>query len=190
MRPLLAITISCVLLGGTWAYLRFAASVHRDPAPYRTELADEIYTLEVLRTSALQPGPKIPGLSPNPSLNPTANSQSKSTSSSLSQLTSTHSLKITFNGEPVYLSNSELPPDEALTIPPLNNVEVGLNEVFLSANIQPPVPSLAAVQLRIKQADRIIAESTFTSVPGSTLVYGVVVFEVKSKEELNSASRH
>jgi hypothetical protein len=94
-----------------------------------------------------------------------------------------YSLKILFKGKPLLLRTDEILPSEDITLAKIPDVEIGDNEVFVKANMKQPFPSFAALNIRIKENGITISESTFTSVTGSSLLYGVVVFHVRSERE-------
>ena len=50
MRPILAILLSSLLIGGIHSYLSFSNSVRRPPLTIEVTQADGIYSLEIERT--------------------------------------------------------------------------------------------------------------------------------------------
>jgi len=163
MRLLLAILISMFLLGGTFAYTRFAASVRRTAVDYEVEMASDVYSIEIRRTFTA-----VADSQPDP----------------IWARETRPALEVRFKGQPLLVRENLAPASEEIRIDAIPAVEIGLNEIYVSANrALPPADSiastseLAAMQVSIKQGDIMIAEATFSSTPGSPLIFGVLLFE-------------
>ncbi len=157
MRLIFTLAIACMLLGGTYAYTRFVASIESQHEAYQVSLSDQQFTLELTRTFTAVPGSE--GGTEFPDTGP-------------------ESIRVLFKGQPILVRESEVPASETLYVESIPEVELGVNELFVFARLNPPEQGgLAAMQVRVHAANRLIAESTFTSRPGSDIVYGTLVFE-------------
>ncbi len=148
MRPILALAITAFLLGGTFAYTKFADSVRHAAVEYNVDFARQEYSVEIRRTFAAAPDP----------------------------IFREASVKVKFKGETILSVTDEIPAAETIEIRPLVGVEVGENELFISVNRQSADESLAVVQVSVKEDDIPVAEFTLASVPGLPVVSGSVVF--------------
>jgi len=161
MRLVLAFLITVFLLGGTLAYTRFAASVHREAVDYDVKLVDAVYTLEIRRSfiasADTDPDP-IWGEESRPALD------------------------VRFKGQSLLVRESKVPVDEEIRIDSIPGVEVGANEIFVSANRESSSAEFAALQVVVKLGGSMIAEETFSSSLGSSLIYGTLEFEGVSNE--------
>ncbi len=172
MRPFLTLAIAGLLLGGVFAYTRFAASIQPVATTYQTELATEPYSVEIRRTFIAAP-----------LQDPVGSIDVRPETESLSQ-TSVAALQVHFKGVPILHRSDEIQQEEPIVIPLLEGVEIGDNELFISANQKLPNDvTFAALQVRVLQGAVTIAESTFTSVRGSPLIYGVLVFSATPPPE-------
>ena len=172
MRPFLTLAIAGLLMGGVLAYTRFAASIRPVAAAYQTELATEPYSVEIRRTFIAAP-----------IQDPAGSIDIRPETESLSQ-TAVAALQVHFKGVSILHRSDEIRQVEPLVIPLLEGVEIGDNELFISANQQLPNDvTFAALHVRVRQGAVTIAESTFTSVSGSPLIYGVLVFSATPPPE-------
>ena len=145
---MLALAITVFLLGGVFAYTRFADSVRRTAVEYEIDFANQEYSIEIRKTFAAAPDP----------------------------IFGADSLKVKFRGDIILSRNDEIPSSETIEIRPLEGVEFGENELFISVNQKSADDALAVVQVIVKKDDIPIAESTIASVPGLPTVSGSVAF--------------
>jgi hypothetical protein len=188
MRILLTCLLALFTLGGTYVYIRFANRVIERSQPYRAEISERIYSLELLRTFVA-----VPQLASHLSQSSGQRLQSANSalvSDDFSSFQSTEvkrdaaSILVLFKGEPILIRLDEVPAREALVIQEIPAVESGQNEIFVRARLQPPAEGeLAAIQLRVRSQGRMIAESTFTGYRGSPIIYGTVTFEAHAGAE-------
>lgn len=154
MRPLFALAITTFLIGGTFAYLRFADSVHRDALDYQVVFAEETYALEIRKSFDAVSDP----------------------------IFGTESLTVLFKGKPVFSSDEEIPADQVIRIEPLEGVEVGENELFVTSTRKLGNAALAVIQLSVTRDDFPVAEKTIVSAPGLDSVSGTMVFDTRRME--------
>ncbi len=155
MRLILAIAITTFLIGSTYAYLKFSDSVRRTAVVYEVSYAEQEYAVEI-RKSFTAVGDPIFG---------------------------TESLKVLFKGEPIYARTDEVPADETIVIRPLAGVEVGENELYVSATRQPGGAALGVMELVVKRDNFQIATATIASVPGLDTISGTVVFDAARPDQ-------
>lgn len=151
MRPLLALAISIFLLGGVYAYTKFAAGVRAEAVVYQIDFASEEYSVEIRRSFDAVPDP----------------------------IFGAESLKVKFKGEVVFARTDEIPAGDVIEIRPLEGVEVGKNELYISANRKHADETLGAIQIEIKKDDIPIYETTIISRPGLAEIGDTVVFETR-----------
>jgi hypothetical protein len=165
----MTVAIAFFALGGTYVYTKFASSVVQQRRPYQVELATDVFSLELTRTFTAIPLDSDP--------------ISKSLGQSSSEMDSA-AILVLLKGEPILIKLSEVAANESVVLEKIPGVEIGQNEIFVKARLRPPAAGeLAAMQVRILAHGRIIAESVFTSYPGSPWVYGTVSWEVTSVSE-------
>ena len=152
MRPLLAIAITVSLLGGVYAYTRFADSVRVQAVEFDVEFAGDEYSVEIRSSFDAAPDP----------------------------IFGTDSIKVMFRGETVYSRSDEVSVDEVIEIRPLPGVEVGENELFVSVNRKSSDAAIAVVQVLVKREDVVIRELLIPSEPGLPAVSGSAVFSTGS----------
>jgi hypothetical protein len=155
MRPLLALLITLSLLGGTYGYVRFAESVRRPAVDIQIDYAEGEYSVTVEKTFACVGDPIL----------------------------ETESLKVLFKGEKVFAASDPIPADQTIEVRPLNGVETGENEIYVSASRESSTGGFGALKIVVFRNDIPIAEKTITSDEGLTDVGGPVVFTVGAKYE-------
>ena len=148
MRPILALTISVFLIGGVFAYTRFADSVRAKAVAHLVNFANEEYSLVIRKTFDAAPD----------------------------SIFGSESIKVMFKGETVLARSDEVLADEVIEIRPLSGVEVGENELFISVNRKSTDAALAVLLVEISRDGIPIAEQTITSEAGLPAVSGAVVF--------------
>ena len=155
MRPLIAVTICSVLMGGVYAYTRFADSVRRVAVAPLIEFAQDEFVVEIHKTFDVIPDPVL----------------------------GTGSLVVKFKGKTLFNSSEEIPADQMTTIQPLPDVELGHNELFVSASRAPGGPTMAVLHVVVKKNGNPIAETSLVSQPGLPLVAGPVDFFVEAVDQ-------
>lgn len=173
MRIFLTLVIAIVALGGTQLYTQFANSVHQQSRPYQAEITGERFSLELIRTFTAIPSDR--------------GAIDSSTDRGRSDFEQA-SILILFKGEPIMFRQDEVAAAERLVVERIPNVEIGENEIFVKARVSPPaVGDLAAMQIRVLAENQIVAESVFTSYPGSPWVYGTVTFNAGSTSQTDNS---
>ena len=157
MRPILALAITISLLGGIYAYTQFADTVRRSVVEYKVDFSRQEYSVEIRKTFTAAPDP----------------------------IFGADSMKVKFKGETILSRSDTIPTAETIEIRPLEGVEVGENELFISVNRQSTEEALAVVMVTIKEDDILVAESTLTGAPGLPVVTGSILFAAAetSKDE-------
>ena len=155
MRPLWALVITILMIGGVFSYIRFADSVRRPPMVINVDYAKGEYLIEIECTFACEAEP-IFGAEP---------------------------LKVLFKGSHVFASDVPIPAGESIVVGPLEGVETGENEIHVSANMPESNRGLGVVKVTVKRNDISIAEKLISSEPGLTTVGGPVVFTVREQAE-------
>jgi len=151
MRPVLAFLITVFMIGGVYGYINFSHSVRRPPIEIEIDFAEGEYSVQIERTFECVA---------DPILGP-------------------ESLKVMFKGDIVYANKEPIPNDELVIVRPLEQVELGENEIYVSANMPESANGFGVLKVVVKQNDRLIGEEMISSVPGLTSVGGPVVFTVK-----------
>ncbi len=167
MRVLITLAIVFFLLGGTYAYTRFAANVLPSTGQYSPHFSDQKFSLEISRTFTAVPASDEPNARSDrfPDFPAAA-------------------IRVLFKGEPILTLEETVDPREPVWLDVIPAVETGLNEIFVFARTEPPAKGeLAAMQVQIRSSNRTLAQSTFTSQPGSPFIYGSVVFESPDSNE-------
>ena len=90
-------------------------------------------------------------------------------------------LKILFKGEKMLSKSGKLPADEEVTLKELDGVEIGENEIFVSANMAEPV-ALGVIKVTITRDDVVVAQELLTSEEGLLSVRGPVSFHVDEQK--------
>jgi len=149
MRPLLAVILSVVILGGLWAYT--GMRTHGSPS-VRVIVPDapqERFAAELTLTFSAEADPFA--------LN-------------VDEAEAPAAVLVRFNGQQVLRITERLVAGDPVEIDPLPGAVIGDNELFLEAN--PPVAQgnqAHAVRVRITRDDVPIVEKTFWSEPGTRL---------------------
>jgi hypothetical protein len=163
MRLFFTIVIAVFLLGGTYAYTKFASRTSGQAPPFQVDLSDARYSLEVIRTFTAIPNEK---------------SSVDAAADPVAPKLGPESICVFFKGKSLMTSNSKVPQSERVVVESIPDVEVGANEVFVRAHVQPPkAGELAAMQASVMVNGRTLVTSTFAGVPGSPWIYGTIVFE-------------
>ena len=161
MRPLLALVISVSLLGGVYVYTKFADSVRVSAVEINIDFSDADWSVEIRKTFTAVPDP----------------------------IFGSDSLKVLFKGETVYSRSDEVAANETVEIRPLEGVEVGENELFISANRESNGAALAVLQVTIKKNDNPVNETTISGKPGLPTVSGSVVFSAGVDSDQNETAQ-
>ena len=149
MRPFLALAITFFLIGGVFAYTQFADSVRREAVEYKVDFSRQEYSVEIRKSFAAAPDP----------------------------IFGAPSLKVKFKGEEILSRTDVIPAVETIEIRPLEGVEVGDNELFISVNQESAEAALAVVLVTVKEDDIPVTEVTLTATPGLPVVSGSVQFQ-------------
>jgi hypothetical protein len=148
VRPILAILVWILILGGVAGYLQ-TRDDRRAVAEFRPTAAAGHFTLEFVSTTELEPDPFAVRAFPDEK--PT-------------------SLILKVNGEQVLAKNGNLEPGTPLRLENVQGLTEGQNELYLEAN--PPLESAGrahAYRITIKRDGGTIAEETLWSEPGLRL---------------------
>ncbi len=162
MRPILACLISIVLIGGVYGYLRFADSVRRPTVEFNIDYAEGEYSVEIDHTFVCEGDPVF----------------------------GTESLKVLFKGKTVFSREATIPVGDPIEIRPLEGVESGENEVFVSATMSQATQGFGVLKVTVKRNNIAIQEKLFASVPGLLDLGGPVVFEIKTPTQPPDNSPH
>ncbi|MEM7782601.1 MAG: hypothetical protein AAF623_04545 [Planctomycetota bacterium] len=160
MRLTLAILITIFLIGGTYAYIEFADSVIRPPVEVQVNYANGTYSVDIERTFDCE------------------------------SFLDEKGLQVKFKGNVVYESPDQLPAEAALTIESLDGVEVGPNEIFVSANLPMTAMELAVLKVVVRRDGIVMAEQLLASEPGLGTVRGTVLFTIPSRDPQTSTHSH
>lgn len=164
MRPLIALLLVGSLMGGTWWYTSFVNRIVPKPGNFQVQLADATYSLEVLRTF---------------DATPISNTASVAPDGEDADSLSNGALLVLFKGEVLIEIDDLIPASQVIEIPLIPGMEVGKNELFIRARIEPPkAQEFHAMQVRVLKGNREITSSTFSSYPDCGLIYGTVLIEV------------
>ena len=164
MRLIATLLIVCFLIGGMYAYLKFADSVVRPNSNFQPVAETKTITAEINRSATLYADSGF----------------------------DIASLKVTLADQVVLASDSTIAADEELEVE-LPNVERGRNTIFIQANFEDPEqflsdvppPSLYAIEVIIRSGDNEIARQTFISTSSALPVGGQVLFD---SSELSTSS--
>lgn len=107
MRVILAITMSAVLLAGTFWYTGFADSVRRKPIDLDPVRDSGGWSIQIHRTFECVPDPDLPA----------------------------PALIVKFQGKTVFIAENPIARDEVVSIEDLDGVEQGDNELFVQATV-------------------------------------------------------
>lgn len=154
MRPLFALLITVSLLGGVFVYVRFADSVRRTAVDVEIDYAEGVYAIEIESTFDFVPDVFL----------------------------GTESLKVLFKGKTIHSTDQRVPYDQITTIQPVEGVESGENEFFVTATMDETHQGLAALKVTVKRNDIPVVEKLLTSEPGLMTVSGPVVFSIAAAD--------
>ena len=163
MRIVLVVIIWIVIVGGLWAYVwqRDAAVVNTIAEKPIVELAEQSYSLEITPTFSTE-------------VDPFALDTSDA---------NTETLEVRLNGNQIPVTGIQLERGLTRTIPTLDGVVKGHNEIYLKAS--PPLSQHTlnhGIRIRLFENDSPIADHTLWNSRGS-LVSGTVSFEIGSVQE-------
>ena len=156
MRPLITFLLICFLIGGMYAYLKFADSVKRPDANYQATTEMKVVTVEVHCSATLFADAGFDVVA----------------------------LKIDFKNETVLIKEANVSAEEIVSIE-LPEVEKGLNTISVFANFEDPEkflsdspsPSLYAIEVVIRVDGNEIERQTFSSPNSATPIGGQVSFD-------------
>ena len=155
MRIMAAILLSVALLAGTWAYTKFADSVRPEPVVIQAKLDRALWRIIVTRSFDCVP-------------------DSENTIASLS---------LKFKGKEIFSSAERINAALPLEITALPEVEQGLNEIFVAANLAKiddyefDTERSRALRVQIFRGSELIHDKTIWSDLGAISVEGSVLFE-------------
>ena len=156
MRPLLTILLVSFLIGGMYAYLKFADSVKRPDANYQVTTETKVVTAEIHRSTTLFADAGFDVVA----------------------------LKVDFKNETILVEEANVSADQAILIE-LPDVEQGLNTISVFANFEDPEkflsespsPSLYALEVVIRIDGNEIERQTFSSPNSATPIGGQISFD-------------
>ena len=156
MRPLITILLVCFLIGGMYAYLKFADSVKRPDANYQVTTEMKVVTAEIHRSATLFADTGFDVVA----------------------------LKVDFKNETILAKDANVSADEVVSIQ-LPDVDMGLNTISVFANFEDPEkflsespsPSLYALEIVIRVDGNEIQRQTFSSPNSANPVGGQVSFD-------------
>lgn len=160
MRPILAILLSSLLIGGIHSYLSFSNSVRRPPLTIEVTQADGIYSLEIERTFRCVADPIL----------------------------EEPSLAVQFGTNQIYIRKDEVPIEESILIGPIEGVEEGENEFLITATMDEFSETFGVVKVTIFRDEIPLVSKMFASESGLTSISGPVVFD--SQESSSSPHQH
>jgi hypothetical protein len=155
MRVALAIFLTIFLIGGVFGYVRFSNSVIRLPEELQIDFSKGDYSINLTRTFECEP------------------------LTFLGQ----PALKVMFKGDEIFVRNETLPVDEPVLIEKVTGVEVGENEILVSANMASSVQGLAVIKVEVLRNDVVMAEKILTGDSSLGVVSGPVVFTIGQSDE-------
>lgn len=154
MRPILAILLSSLLIGGVYGYLSFSNSLRRPPITIEVTEAGGNYTLEVERTFRCVADPIL----------------------------EEPSLSVQFGKNSIYLREDEIPIEERILIGPIEGVEEGENEFLITATMNEFFENLGVVKVTVYRNDTPLVTKMFASESGLTSISGPIVFDSQKNE--------
>lgn len=168
MRPILAILLTVLFLGGTYAYTQFAASVQYTASDYQADYTEDEFFIEIRKTFDSPPHP-IFG----------------------------ESVVVKFKGDAVYKSDENVSATEVIRVGPLPEVEIGENEILVTASRGDSgtdrsdqgngdssgtgAAALAVIQVKILRNETTVVEKMISAEPGLPMVRGEVEFSVDAE---------
>ena len=160
MRPILAILLSCILVGGVYSYLAFSNSVRRPPLTIEVMEADGNYTLEIERTFRCIADPIL----------------------------AEPSLVVQFGQNQIYIREDEVPIEEPILIGPIEGIEEGENEFLITATMDEFFENLGVLKVTVFRDEVPLESKMFASESGLTSISGPLVFN--SEETESSTHQH
>jgi hypothetical protein len=159
MRPLAAVFIWIVLIGGLAAYMR-GREPAAAPASHALETPEGIFSLELTTTFGAEPDP----------FSPWSDSDERSTA-----------LLVRLNGLVVLRETERTDAGKVLRIEPLTGLLRGKNELFIEASPRlEPVGRSYAARLRVLKDRSVIAERSLWSDPGGKIA-GTLGFDTEGE---------
>ncbi|MDB2525936.1 hypothetical protein N9X53_04565 [Mariniblastus sp.] len=160
MRPILAILLSSLLIGGVYSYLSFSNSVRRPPLTIEVTEAKGTYTLEIERTFRCVADPIL----------------------------EEPALAVQFGPNQIYIREDEVPIQERILIGPIEGVEEGENEFLITATMDEFFETLGVLKVTVFRGDTPLASKMFASESGLTSITGPLVFN--SEKTNSSPHQH
>ena len=160
MRPVLAILLSCLLVGGVHSYLSFSNSVRRPPLTIEVKEADGNYTLEIERTFRCIADPIL----------------------------AEPSLAVQFGQHQIYIREDEVPIEEQILIGPIEGIEEGENEFLITATMDEFFENLGVLKITVFRNEVPLESKMLASESGLTSISGTLVFN--SEETTSSIHQH
>jgi hypothetical protein len=160
MRPILAILLSCILVGGVYSYLAFSNSLRRAPLTIEVMEADGNYTLKIERTFRCIADPIL----------------------------EEPSLAVQFGQNQIYIREDEVPIEEPILIGPIEGIEEGENEFLITATMDEFFENLGVLKVTIFRDEVPLESKMFASESGLTSISGPIVFN--SEETASSTHQH
>ncbi|MDA7903666.1 hypothetical protein N9B31_08385 [Mariniblastus sp.] len=154
MRPILAILLSSLLMGGVYSYLSFSNSVRRPPLTIEITQAEGNYTLEIERTFRCV----------------------------ADTILEEPSLAVQFGKTQIYLREDEVPIEERIKIGPIEGIEEGENEFLITATMDEFFENLGVLKVTVFRDEIPLASKMFASESGLTSISGPLVFNSQEKE--------
>ena len=151
MRPIFALLITIVLLGGTAAYTQFARSVQRPPIKLQKTQAAGRFEIEITRTFDVMADP----------------------------LAELPALTASLAGQTLYTTDDALPASETIRFEIPRGVELGLNEIYVTANRDFLDTGLGAMSVTLLRDDVPLTRQIIPSEPDIATVSGAVLFDTE-----------
>lgn len=164
MRIILSLIIWVAIVGGLWGYTQGRLYLKGGPVQNilpEMELSERSFALGITPTFSVEKDPFSLDVDQNDN----------------------QGFQVSVNGKVVPLPPDELKQGQMLIIPDMDNIAVGLNEIYVQAS--PPVQAgdiEHGVRILLLEEDAIVADKTFWSRSGS-LVTGTLVFNLEQKEQ-------
>lgn len=162
MRPLLAIVVTVVILGGMYAYMAARDSFRVAPPVVQQIEASGVFSIELISTAAL--------------------AHDEFSFDSENEPT----LLVALHGQPIFHTKDPLPGGRPLIIKPVEGIVVGKNAFHVDAMVGEDSKVTAhAVRIRIFRDDKELADVTKWSRPGEP-VGGEVLINVPAIPDADS----
>lgn len=148
MRPVAALLIWIVLVGGLWAYMNTRGSI-REAASFKPTVARGSFQLEVTPTFSAEPDPFA---------------------LQTDDETKAPALTVRVNGLEVLRLSGDVAEGVPIRVEPLKGLVEGRNELYVEAS--PPIHAVGkshAVRVRILRDGEVLASHSFWSEPGSKI---------------------